>query len=232
MSHELRTPLNAIIGFSDLMRQGVLGPVAPPRYADYIQDIHGSGQHLLSLINDVLDMAKIEAEKFELHRGPIVIAAVAESALLFVAHQAGKKGLSLKADVQTGITLMADERAIRQVLTNLLSNAIKFTPVGGSVRLFGEVLAGGGFALGVEDTGIGMSGEELVVALEPFGQVEKDISVSGVGTGLGLPLSKAMIEMHGAVFQITSKVGVGTRAWATFPASDVSEPATSAEAVG
>jgi signal transduction histidine kinase len=224
--------LNAIIGFSDMIRQQVLGPISPHRYADYVEDIHHSGTHLLSLINDVLDMAKIEAEKFELNRRPIDIAAVAEGSLLFVAHQAEKAGVSLKAEVRSGIMLMADERAIRQVLTNLLSNAVKFTPAGGSVRLFGEVLANGLFALGVEDTGIGMSEEGLVTALEPFGQVERDISVKSVGTGLGLPLAKEMIEMHGALFQITSKVGFGTRVWATFPACDVLKSAPATEAVG
>jgi PAS domain S-box-containing protein len=221
MSHELRTPLNAIIGFSEMMFRGVLGQVQPPKYGEYSELIHQSGRHLLSLINDVLDMAKIEADKYELRRRPIEINDLADSALVFVAPQVNAKNVSLKIDVPHGLTLNADERALRQVLTNLLSNAVKFTQRGGSIRVFGEMLSDGRVAFGVEDTGIGMSEQEVAIALQPFGQVRNDISVASEGTGLGLPLAKAMIERHGATFHLTSEMGVGTRVWGEFPAADV-----------
>ena len=228
MSHELRTPLNAIIGFSEMMFEGVLGKISPPQYGEYSELIHKSGRHLLSLINDVLDMAKIEADRFELRRKPLDIAALVESVLVFVAPQAKKRGVELKVDLPCGLMLNADERALQQVLTNLLSNSVKFTLAGGCVRVFGGKLADGGLVLGVEDSGIGMDAEGLETALRPFGQVRNDISLTSEGTGLGLPLAKAIIEQHGAAFRITSEIGVGTRVWAEFPAGDVSDCAGAA----
>jgi len=222
MSHELRTPLNAIIGFSDVILKRVFGAVSPSRYEDYIADIHKSGEHLLSLINDVLDMAKIESGKFELHCAPLYLAQVAEHALLFVAPQASVAKLALSAAIPPELSLTADERAIRQILTNLLSNAVKFTRPGGTVRIFAEPLAGGQLALGVEDTGIGMTPAGIAVALEPFGQVNSELTVDGAGTGLGLPIVKSLIEAHGAEFHIESTPGKGTRVWGEFPARDVS----------
>jgi PAS domain S-box-containing protein len=223
MSHELRTPLNAIIGFSDMIRQQTFGPISPPRYRGYIEDIHKSGEHLLSLINDVLDMAKIEAGKFELRREPLNLARVAQHALLFVEPQRQAAGVSLEAAIESGLWLTADERAIRQILTNLLSNAVKFTSPGGAIRVFGEALADGGLALGVEDTGIGMTEEGIATALKPFGQVQQDVSFDTRGTGLGLPIVKALIEAHGAVFRIESAPNQGTRVWGDFAAHDVSK---------
>jgi signal transduction histidine kinase len=222
MSHELRTPLNAIIGFSDLIKSRVYGPVTPVRYEGYIEDINKSGIHLLSLINDVLDMAKIEAQKFELRRTTFPLQRLADSTLTLVRPQALAKGLHLELDIESaGVTLTADERTMRQVLINLLSNAVKFTGRGGTVRLFGHRLEGGGLALGVEDNGIGMTAEGITTALEPFGQVQMDVTMDRSGTGLGLPLAKAMIESHGAKFHLVSERGVGTRIWSEFPPSDV-----------
>ena len=221
MSHELRTPLNAIIGFSDVMRQRVFGAVTPSRYEDYIDDIYKSGEHLLSLINDVLDMAKIESGKFELNCAPLYLAQVAEHALLFVAPQASVAKLKLEAKIAPEISLVADERAIRQILTNLLSNAVKFTRPGGRVSIFAERMADGQLALGVADTGIGMTPAGIAVALEPFGQVNSDLTVEGAGTGLGLPIVKSLIEAHGAAFHIESAPGKGTRVWGEFAARDV-----------
>lgn len=221
MSHELRTPLNAIIGFSDTIKQETFGPIIPSRYRGYIEDIHKSGEHLLSLINDVLDMAKIESGKFELRREPLDLARVAEHALLFVAPQRQAARVKLDASIEPGLWLIADERAIRQILTNLLSNAVKFTLPGGAIRLFGEALPGGGLALGVEDTGIGMTEAGIAVALEPFGQVQHHLNVDSGGTGLGLPIVKALVEAHGAVFRIESTPNKGTRVWGEFCASDV-----------
>jgi PAS domain S-box-containing protein len=226
MSHELRTPLNAIIGFSDLIRNRVFGPIAPPRYASYVEDIHKSGTHLLSLINDVLDMAKIEAQKFELAHTCFALQHLAEAALLLVRPQALAKEIELADDIcDCELMLDADERALRQVLVNLLSNAVKFTPRGGRVRLFAERTDHGGLAIGVEDDGAGMTAEGLVTALEPFGQVHRDVATERSGTGLGLPLAKAMIEAHHAVFHIESELGAGTRVWGTFPPEAVVSPA-------
>jgi PAS domain S-box-containing protein len=223
MSHELRTPLNAIIGFSDMIRSRVFGPMLPERYASYIEDIHKSGTHLLSLINDVLDMAKIEAQKFELKRARFPLLQLADHALMLVRPQATAREVELALDIPPGLTLNADERAMRQVLVNLLSNAVKFTGPGGTVRLFGERLPRGGLALGVEDNGMGMDSEGLTTALEPFGQIQMDVTAERSGTGLGLPLAKAMIESHGASFHINSQVGIGTRVWAEFPVTDIAE---------
>ena len=222
MSHELRTPLNAIIGFSDMIRSRVFGAMTPVRYEGYIDDIYKSGTHLLSLINDVLDMAKIEAQKFELIRTQVPLQRLADGAFLLVRPQAEAKNLRLELDIPSGLVLNADERALRQVLVNLLSNAVKFTGPGGTVRLFGEAIAGGGLALGVEDSGAGMSAEGIAVALQPFGQVQMDVTAERSGTGLGLPLAKAMIESHGATFHIESTLGCGTRVWGVFQACDVS----------
>jgi PAS domain S-box-containing protein len=223
MSHELRTPLNAIIGFSDLIRSSVFGPISPARYAAYIEDIHHSGTHLLSLINDVLDMAKIEAQKFELHRSPFPLYRLADSALLLVRPQALIKDLTLECDVpDEGLMLDADERAMRQVLANLLSNAVKFTDNGGTVRLFAEQFDDGSLALGVEDNGTGMDAAGVATALEPFGQIHHDVTAERTGTGLGLPLAKALIERHDAAFHIESEPGTGTRIWAVFPPEAVS----------
>ena len=223
MSHELRTPLNAIIGFSDMIKSRVFGPLSPARYEEYVEDIHQSGTHLLSLINDVLDMAKIEAQRFELHRTQVLLSELADSALLLVRPQAIAKGVRLELDIPPDIALFVDGRAMRQVLINFLSNAVKFTNEQGMVRLFSQRLADGGLSLGVEDSGAGMDEEGIATALEPFGQVAMDIASERAGTGLGLPIAKALIEYHNATFHIASEIGAGTRIWGEFPAQDVSE---------
>jgi PAS domain S-box-containing protein len=228
MSHELRTPLNAIIGFSDMIRSHVFGTLTPPRYAEYIDDIYTSGKHLLSLINDVLDMAKIEAQRFELHRSKVLLSELADCALLLVRPQSQAKGVALVLDVTPGTVLFVDGRAMRQVLTNFLSNAVKFTNEGGTVRLFSERLPSGELALGVEDNGAGMDEDGLAIALQPFGQVKMDVAVERSGTGLGLPIAKALIEYHDASFHITSLRGHGTRVWGEFPAKVVSTTAQEA----
>jgi PAS domain S-box-containing protein len=228
MSHELRTPLNAIIGFSDMIRSHIFGPLTPPRYAEYIDDIYKSGTHLLSLINDVLDMAKIEAQRFELRRSKVLLHELADSAVLLVRPQSLVKGIGLELDITPGIALLVDGRAMRQVLTNFLSNAIKFTNEGGRVRLFSENLPHGGLALGVEDNGAGMDADGIATALEPFGQVKMDVTTERAGTGLGLPIAKALVEYHDATFHITSARGHGTRVWAEFPPSAVSHAAQKA----
>jgi two-component system cell cycle sensor histidine kinase PleC len=219
MSHELRTPLNAIIGFSDMVRNETFGPVSPPKYADYVGDIHKSGLHLLNLINNLLDLAKIEAGKHDLHEVEIALDQAAANALRFVENQARKGGVSLRTEIDAAMLLIADERAITQVLTNLLSNAIKFTQPGGTVSVFAHVVDGGGLALGVKDTGIGMDPDEVRRALEPFVQIAHVTTVEGWGTGLGVPLVKALVETHGGSFHIESHRGIGTCAWGEFPAA-------------
>ena len=228
MSHELRTPLNAIIGFSDVIRHGTFGPIQPAKYRDYIDDIHDSGRHLLSLINDVLDMAKIEAGKLELHPKDVRLADIIAGARRLVEPQAAEGGLVLESQVDDGLRLFADERAVTQILVNLLSNAVKFTKTRGYVTVFAQELPEGSVCIGVEDTGIGMTQEGLRTALEPFGQVQHTITVDGRGTGLGLPLVKALIEAHDATFHIESVLGHGTRVWGEFPANMVRRGATAA----
>ena len=217
MSHELRTPLNAVIGFSDLIRQRIFGEVQP-QYAGYIEDIHSSGSHLLGLINDLLDLAKIEAGKCELDDTELDLHTVAVAALCFVEPQAKKSEVRLHVDIELSCRLLADERAVTQVLINLLSNAVKFTQRGGTVSIFANQLPDGGLALGVQDTGIGMSGEDISKAMERFGQVSHKTTVEGRGTGLGLPIIRALIEAHGGSFHIESRLGEGTCAWGEFPA--------------
>jgi len=221
MSHELRTPLNAVIGFSDLIRQRVFGEVQA-KYADYADDIHRSGIHLLGLINDLLDLAKIEAGKRELEDRELDLRSVATGALCFVETQAKRSQLTLNVEIEDGCCLIADERAAVQILTNLLSNAVKFTPMGGTVTVFAHALSSGGIALGVEDNGLGMSPEHVITAMERFGQVNHSITIEGRGTGLGLPIIRALVEAQDGAFKIESQLGRGTRAWGEYPASRAS----------
>jgi signal transduction histidine kinase len=216
MSHELRTPLNAIIGFSEIIRNQMFGRLEQVKYLEYAEDIHRSGQHLLNLINSLLDLAKIEAGKKELQDRELDMEAVAAQALRLVHLQARKGGVSLSQDLEKGFALLGDEHAITQMLINLVSNSVKFTPPGGEVTLFSQV-TDDRFLLGVKDTGTGMAPEEVQRALEPFVQIAHHATVDGWGAGLGLPLVKAIIELHGGSFYIESHPGVGTCAWAEFP---------------
>jgi len=218
MSHELRTPLNAIIGFSDVIRNAMFGPVSPPKYGVYIEDIHRSGLHLLNLINNLLDLAKIEAGRHELQESEIDLQTVSTGTLRLVQMQARQNGIALLTEIEPQLKLRADERAVTQILTNLLSNAVKFTQRGGEVTIFAHEIAGGAIALGVKDTGEGMEPEDVQRALQPFVQVSHFATVEGWGSGLGLPLVKALTELHGANFHIESHRGIGTCAWSEFPA--------------
>ena len=217
MSHELRTPLNAIIGFSEVLRDGMFGTLGNPRYVEYADDIHASGVHLLTIINDILDLAKIDAGKLELRESEIAIAALVEAVLPLVRGRAEAGGLTLGVALADGLpNLRADPRAVKQVLINLLSNAIKFTEPGGQVTISGS-FERGTIALAVTDTGIGIAEADLPVALTTFGQVEAGLDRKHEGTGLGLPLVVALSELHGAVFKLRSTPGVGTKATVTFP---------------
>jgi signal transduction histidine kinase len=224
MSHELRTPLNAILGFSEMIECQMLGPVNV-RYVAYAHDIHRSGEHLLELVNDVLDLAKLEAGKLEIRETDLSLPDLIEECFVYVQGRAdaGRVRLVHEPSVTAG-TLRADARAVKQVLLNFLSNAIKFTPEGGrvAVRVFTD--ADGGLCLSVFDTGIGMTAKEIEVALAPFGQVDSRITRKHKGTGLGLPICKSLMELHGGELLITSEPNVGTTLIASFPRSRVCEP--------
>jgi len=222
MSHELRTPLNAIIGFSEIIKDELFGPVGQPQYVEYARDIYDSGALLLSLINDILDMSKIEAGKRALAEGVLDMENVVHSVVRLVASRAKLGKLHLHVKVPKDMpNLRAEERAIKQVLTNLLTNAIKFTPEGGRVTLNADMDAAGRMCIKVEDTGIGIAPEDIAIALAPFGQIESALSRKNQGTGLGLPLTKALVELHGGMLDLQSKLGQGTTVTLTFPADRV-----------
>jgi len=218
MSHELRTPLNAIIGFSDVMQRGTLGEIAPPVYRDYAQIIHESGGHLLALINDILDISKVEAGKMELQPEALDPHVLAESSRRLVSGLVEAAGSSLAVRVEEGLqVIFGDERALKQILINLLSNAAKFTPPGGAITLEARPHGRNGSRLMVSDTGIGMSPGEIAKALDPFGQVNSAISGRHRGTGLGLSLAKMLTELHGGQLEIDSVPGGGTRVSVILP---------------
>ncbi|MGH6870122.1 MAG: PAS domain-containing sensor histidine kinase [Rhizomicrobium sp.] len=219
MSHELRTPLNAILGFSEVITTGLFGAVGNPKYVEYARDIHSSGAHLLDLINDVLDLAKLEAGKLDLRESDICVSDLAEQCVTLVKSRAADGAVALETDIASGLPpLRCDARAVKQILLNLLSNAVKFTPEGGRVRLCARAAAGG-LAIAVSDTGIGMSKADIAVALSPFGQIDSQLARKHQGTGLGLPISRSLARLHGGDLTITSEPGKGTTITAHFPAA-------------
>jgi len=223
MSHELRTPLNAIIGFSDIIRTEMFGPVQNDRYRDYADDINSASQHLLSLINDILDLSKIEANKFDLTDTEVDLAEIAEASQRMLNSNAHDSKVDLLMRVQPDLPILrADERAISQIMLNLLTNGIKFTPENGTVSLTIEVEADGRVAMTVRDTGIGISKANISRAFEPFTQIASDSLVySAEGTGLGLPLTAALTKLHDASLVIASEEGAGTVITVRFPLSRV-----------
>src|SRR5690606_33349542 len=211
MSHELRTPLNAIMGFSEVISLEVLGPIGHKRYREYAEDILASSRHLLQLINDILDIAKIEAGKLEMDEDELDVGELLADAERFVGKTAERAGLGLTIEGPAStVRVHGDERRLRQILLNLLSNAIKFTPAGGSVELSVRLTADGGVNFVVRDSGIGIAPEEIERAMAPFSQVETGLARRYDGTGLGLPLSKALVEMHDGQLTLESEPGVGT----------------------
>ena len=211
MSHELRTPLNAIIGFSEIMREEILGPVTVPKYREYLGDIHNSAQHLLLIINDILDIARIEAGRVELKEARIDLERMVEECARMLRGRVADAGLKLETSFESVAPwCIGDERLMRQVLLNLTSNAIKFTPSGGRVSIQVGRKVGGELTLAVQDTGIGMTVEEAAVALRPFGQVQGAFARSRDGVGLGLPLAKSFVELHGGELLVESVPGRGT----------------------
>jgi signal transduction histidine kinase len=225
MSHELRTPLNAIIGFSEMLESGYGGALSE-RQASYTKDIHDSGQHLLQIINNVLDMSKVEAGQYQLYETAVDLRDVARASISILSGRAREQGLSLELAIDPTLPcVMADERTLRQVLLNLLSNAVKFTPNGGRVTVTGSVQPNGDLAIHVQDTGIGIAAEALDLVMEPFRQANGSFSREYEGTGLGLTISKNFVELHGGKLAIESEVGVGTTVSVILPAFRVMHPA-------
>jgi signal transduction histidine kinase len=219
MSHELRTPLNAIIGFSEILSGEHLGPLKNVRYLEYASDIHSSGLHLLSIINDVLDMSKIEAGKLDIIDEEIVVAELLNGSIRMVRERARKQAVELVCAVaDPNHVIIADERAIKQCLLNLLSNAIKFSELGGKVSITALIDGEGRSVLTITDEGIGMTAEELERALQPFGQAQASTTRTYGGTGLGLPITQGLVEAHGGVMSIASAPGEGTRVSVILPA--------------
>jgi two-component system cell cycle sensor histidine kinase PleC len=210
MSHELRTPLNAIIGFAEVMESGIFGALGSEKYEEYCRDIHSSGEYLLSVINDILDMSRIEAGRVSLTKQPVPVNAAVARALRLVNEQIRIKGLSVTIDVAPeDVTVHADERALHQILVNLLQNAAKFTGEGGCITVRTRQVAGA-VNLYVEDNGIGIPAQALQKLGRPFEQVETEFSKSYKGSGLGLAIARSLAELHGGSLRIRSQEGVGT----------------------
>jgi two-component system cell cycle sensor histidine kinase PleC len=218
MSHELRTPLNAILGFSEVMKGEIFGEHSVPAYKEYSNDIHQSGQHLLGLINEILDLSRIEAGRYELNEEPVTLTTVVEDCHHLLKLRAQNRGITVHNVFEADLPrIWADERALRQICLNLLSNAIKFTPPGGEIWLKVGWTAAGGQYMSCKDTGPGIPEEEIPVVLSSFGQGSNAIKSAEQGAGLGLPIAKNLVDMHGGTFTLKSKVRIGTELIATFP---------------
>jgi two-component system cell cycle sensor histidine kinase PleC len=223
MSHELRTPLNAIIGFSEIMESGMFGPLGAGKYDEYCRDIRQSGQYLLEVIDDVLDMSKIEAGRIRLERQILDMQHILSDAMRVVSERARDKNVTLIADIASAIRFNADRRAIKQILLNLLSNAVKFTPSGGSITVRCKRTPSG-IGIAIKDTGIGIAKEDIARLGRPFEQVESQLTKSYPGSGLGLAIAKSLIGLHGGKMRIRSTLGVGTIVFFQLPASSRQMP--------
>jgi two-component system cell cycle sensor histidine kinase PleC len=222
MSHELRTPLNAILGFSEVMKSEVFGPHAVPTYKEYAGDIHNSGVHLLNLINEILDLSRIEAGRYELNEEAVDLAGVVNDCHRLLQLRAHNRGIRIHEMFEPELPrLWADERACRQICLNLLSNAIKFTPQGGEIWLKVGWTAAGGQYMSVKDNGPGIPDDEIPIVLASFGQGTNAIKSAEQGTGLGLPIAKNLIDLHGGTFRLKSKLRFGTEVIVTFQAERV-----------
>jgi PAS domain S-box-containing protein len=218
MSHELRTPLNAILGFSEIIRRQLYGPVGAAKYLEYAGDIWDSGEHLLGIVNSVLDTSKIEADSFKLDEAPCDVADIVDGAMRMIEERAQRAGLTVDHHVAPGLPpITADERVCRQVLLNLLGNAVKFTPAGGKVTATAAIAADGGLLLQVTDNGIGIAPADIAKVFDRFGQVDGSYARRHSGTGLGLHLTKKLVELHGGTIRLDSDVGVGTTVTVTLP---------------
>jgi signal transduction histidine kinase len=218
MSHELRTPMNAVIGFTEMMAKEVFGPIGSPKYREYIDDIAASGQHLLQVVNNVLDLAKVEAGKWEMEETTCDLRTLCDSTLQMVRERARTAGVVLStAPIAPSIAVKGDKRLLRQILINLLTNAIKFTKAGGRVTLWWERNRSGEIALHVSDTGVGMTAEDLRNVLKPFGRGSAELARARHDTGLGLSICRKFSEMHGGRMEIASELGKGTTVTVVLP---------------
>jgi two-component system, cell cycle sensor histidine kinase PleC len=218
MSHELRTPLNAILGFSEVMKGELFGPHGVPAYKEYSSDIHASGQHLLMLINEILDLSRVEAGRYELNEEPVSLPDVVQECRRLLSMRAKSRNLVITETLDNELPrIWADERAVRQVTLNLLTNAIKFTPQGGSIVIKVGWTRNGGQYLSIQDTGPGIPPEEIPIVLSSFGRGSLANKNAEEGTGLGLPIVKGLVELHGGQFRLTSKLRQGTEAVVIFP---------------
>jgi signal transduction histidine kinase len=221
MSHELRTPLNAILGFSEMITSRIFA-AKPERHYEYAGLIHDSGFHLLTLINDILDLAKIEAGSWTLRESELDLAVIVAESCAMVQPRADGNGCELRMAIDARLPLVrGDERALKQILLNLLSNAIKFTPRGGHVTVFARREADGTIALGVADSGVGIAAEDRERVFQNFGQGRHDVVTADKGTGLGLPIVKGLVEAHGGRIALVSEVGEGTTVTIHLPASRI-----------
>ena len=222
MSHELRTPLNAVIGYSEIIKEETFGPVGSPKYREYVCDINDSGRHLLNIINDILDLSKLETGRLELLEVDVDVVAAVNASVRLIRERASSGDVALELDCGKELpTLRADERKLKQIFVSLLSNAVKFTDPGGKVTLSAWCRPESGYVLQVADTGIGMALEDIPKALAPFGQIDSDLNRRYEGTGIGLPLTKALVEMHSGSIDVQSKIGVGTTVTIRFPAERI-----------
>ncbi|MGA7546375.1 MAG: HAMP domain-containing sensor histidine kinase [Methyloceanibacter sp.] len=227
VSHEVRTPLNSILGFTELMLQERLGPIGNARYKGYMEDIHQSGLYALSLLNDLLDISKIEAGKFELDFTAVELPELVEDCVNSLQPLAKRERILLRTSFAANLPhVIADPRRLKQILLNLLSNAIKFTPMGGQVIVSGTMIEGGELRLRVRDSGVGMTKDEVALAMQPFHQLDT-APRNQTGTGLGLPLTKAMVDANRARLELASARGVGTSADVVFPPDRLVAPTAS-----
>lgn len=230
ISHELRTPLNAVIGFSEMLTNEMFGPIGDRRYKGYAADIRGSGLHLLSLINDILDLSKVEANSFELYEEELDVPALIDDALHLVEAKAYAGNISLKPKLPADLPILyADERSFKQVVLNLLSNAVKFTPPGGRVGISANVTERGDFVVTIVDSGIGIAKADQERILKPFTQADSSLARRYEGTGLGLPLTKSLVELHGGRLEPESQMHKGTTVRVIFPSSRVVWKSAAAE---
>lgn len=224
MSHELRTPLNAILGFSEVMKSEVLGPMENETYKSYVTDIHNSGNHLLNVINEILDLSRIEAGRQDLQEEALRLSYIVDDAAHMVKLKAQQKNITIVSNFEDNMPMIwADEKAIRQIALNLLSNALKFTPNGGTISIAVGWTSTGGQYLAITDTGPGIAEEEIPIVLSSFGQGSIAIKSAERGSGLGLPIVQALMDMHEGKFELTSKLRQGTKVLASFPHSRVME---------
>jgi PAS domain S-box-containing protein len=221
MSHELRTPLTAVIGFADVMRGELFGPLGSPKYHEYCRDIEASGYHLLDLIDDILDLAKVEAGRYVLTEGVVDLDALVRASIQLLGDRPARKDIVLNTHVERALKIHGDERALKQVLINLLTNAVKYTPAGGRIELTVGIGPSNEMELIVSDTGIGIPATELALVQEPFAQASNSRTVEEDGTGLGLSIVRTLVELHGGTLSIESEVGCGTSVRVRVPATRI-----------